>query len=392
MAEIFPDVYDIVHPTPVSLKELAAMAVSLEIWRCEINKHRTSDTLRKFWPSCECASLKTILPDLPSTIADMIAKYVRKLALSMQNWLNVHYTKVFRFHYNSKTYVLNKFDDFVCDYNGTVHRERTAKRMMDSDSLSQAEKFKIACAYFFDDHITRIWPSVCENMNLSDINFDENPELYYWISCFRNKSPRIPGYPYGSFVDERMLKKCMTNGRQSLEYFWDRIPPRSRMQTAVDCFHTSTQSFVRFILPILDEVQLDEFVNENGVELMHALLLDSSHDETFVLSTWIYIRNIMNLSKITDLVVKMLQTEGKGLVDPSIGGRKLKNWLYLCSEIVNTLPLDLKLTIIRTILSNNNNNVLVESRDAGSGSWRTIEVLLYILSCVPVEERNVFWA
>ncbi|XP_065224266.1 uncharacterized protein LOC135848306 [Planococcus citri] len=387
MAEIFPDVYDFVHPTPVSLKELAAMAVSLEIWRCEMNKYRKSDTLEEFWPSCECISLKTILPDLPSTIANVIAKYVRRFALSIQDWLNVHHTKVFRFHSNYKTYVLNKFDDFVCDYNGTVHREKTAKRMMDSDRLSQDEKFKIACVYFFEDDIRRIWPStICRNMNLCDIDFDENAELYYWIGCLENKLPKIPGYP-GNYIEERTLKKCITNNsRQSVEYFWDRINLVTRMRTAIDCFHTSTQSSVRFILPKLDEEKLAEFVNLYGVELIQSLLLGFGHDETLVLSTWMYIRNVMNVSQITDLVVRMMLTEASGWLNFN----NIENFLCLCFEILNDLPLDSKLTIIRTILSNHN-NVLVESRYADSGSWRTIEFLLRFLPCVPVEERNVFW-
>ncbi|XP_065224053.1 uncharacterized protein LOC135848169 [Planococcus citri] len=378
MAEVTSEVYDIIHPTPVSLKQLSAIAVSLQIWRCKVNEYRIGGRMKEFDPCSlrkENTWMKTMLPDLPSTIYKTIEEVASRFGHSMEAWQFWHYERGFRFQYTDENRVLEDFDDFVCDYDGSIHYTRTAERMMLCERFNSKIKFIVACMYFYEDDIRRIWPSVSGNMYVDFIEFD-CPQLYYWICRLTNELDKIRTWE-GITVDEYMFRECIPYNRPSVEYFWDRIPLESRMRKDAIGFIPG-YDIVRFILPKLSDEQLDEFVNVTfGVDLC-TMFLDLHCDEWVVLRTWFYIRNIINKSNFTNLIVHMLEIEDDA-------GYKIddrEKWEYLCCQIWNHSPATLKSSVIRFISSDN--------------SWledfnqMNVDLLLTILQDASSEERNSF--
>ncbi|CAG7716171.1 unnamed protein product [Allacma fusca] len=360
MAENISNVHDIFHPSPVSLKELAAIAVSLEVWRREMNECRQKDgTMASFFPDDHRISLKSRLPDLPSVILKMIKKYLTLFGYSMERWLDDHHKRV-HFWYKHQNTVLSYFDDFVCDQFGKIDYVRTAKRMIRCDQFSVDEKFCIACAYFFEDDIERLWQSGSSHMGTNVrklrilayggrwkaylINFHEHAHLYYWICSLTHQLDKIPTQENNTIEDEMFDRRIPRVG-PSMTYFWDRLPIENRMRKAISVANSCTESAVRFILPKLDNQQLSQFVDEEGDNLMHNLWENvADYGENLLLATWSCIGNIMNESNFTNLVVKMLVADYEYEdVDARVYGN------YLFREIWNNARSDLKQSVMRNI-------------------------------------------
>ncbi|XP_065224241.1 uncharacterized protein LOC135848288 [Planococcus citri] len=406
MAEINSGVYDIFHPSPVSLKDLSAIAVSQEIWRCQVIKICScDDTLEEFDPAVENISLETVLPDLPSTIRDLIDKYVTKFGFSLSYWLQSHHDRVFYFHYGQHNRVLKHFKAFVCDCSGLIHYIRTAERMMRCNRFDAHRKFIIACTYFFEDDIRRLWPLVLNEMNLSFFHFSKSPHLYYWICCLKNELDKIPTSRWDNCVDEVMLTKTMTHNRPSVEYFWNRIPTESRIRKACSIFQSDVQSFVRYILPKLNDQQLDKFVNESSFDLMRSLCQNAWYDKDFILSTWMQIRDIIKESTFTNEVTNVLQSENRDIMlfrsnnifinynDQDDCFRK--NWFDLCCEMWNSAPQMLKRSAIEEITSNNNLFVSLPEWDLDykpPPQPKDFKFLSTFLSSATYEKRRTFWS
>ncbi|XP_065223464.1 uncharacterized protein LOC135847725 [Planococcus citri] len=321
-------VYDFAHPTPVSLQELSAIAVSLQIWRRRMEKYRQSGTLTTLRPKKERISLKTELPDLPSKIYKTIEAYFTQFGRSLEIWLNYHLFTVYVRYYEHKNLVLNDFDDFVCDYLGKIHYVRTAERIMRCDRIHVDEKFIIACICFFEDDIRRLWPSVCSrmqsdgdnrefqpkmerlNMHLKYIHFYSCPQLYYWVKCFNAHSGNITLASWldkPNYLETEMFNEHRCSIRLSLEYFWDRQPLELKMHRAIELHDNDMVCFISVILPKLDDQQLDEFVKKRGRHLMCKLLDYDRFVEGVVLTIWFYIRNIMNEKSFAGMIAEMLE-------------------------------------------------------------------------------------
>ncbi|XP_065224168.1 uncharacterized protein LOC135848253 isoform X4 [Planococcus citri] len=392
MAEIPSDqdhVYDATQSTLVTLKELSTIAVALKIWHCEINKYRTNDELEKFSPEKLQISLKAKNPDLPTTIDTMIRKYVSELALSIDNWLKEHHKRALSFHYGHRNYILEDFDDFVWDYEGDIDYTKTAERMMRCDKFGDVEKFKIACTYFLEDDIRRIWPSIRKKIGLDCINFRDCPELYYWICCLTNELNKIPitDDAGNSTVDEEMLDHCMPYNRSSVEYFWNRVPYGKLVRKAWRLDMREIVNFIKFILPKCDHHQFDELVNKHSGWYLMQDLLQVEHrcvNEKLIGQAWMRLRNIINAHNFVKLVVGMFKFYERRVMYSS-DKQYSENWLCLCREIWHSAPHGLRRSAIDEI------SYLfyraINNRDFSFD----FEALLTALTCATFEERSLFW-
>ncbi|XP_065203392.1 uncharacterized protein LOC135833475 [Planococcus citri] len=393
MTEVTSEVYDIIHPTPISLKQLSAIAISLEIWRRKVKEYRTGEKLKEFDPDRlrkDNAWMKSMLPDLPSPIYKMIDEIVSRFGYSMKPWQSMHYKRVFCFQYTDENHILEDFDDFVCDYDGTIDYKRTAERMMRCDGFNLEMKFVVACLYFFEHDIRRIWPSVseCEYLDVDCIDFDNCSQLYYWICRLTNKLDKIPTLTLRSeTIDERMFRAYMPYNRPSIEYFWNRIPLEKRMQKAID--HLCDHDFIRVILPKLDNQQLDKFVNGE-----RACLFDIFYyfrfEEWIVLRTWVHIRNIINEDNFTNLIIRMFQV--KDADEYEYPEQEKEKWEYLCCQIWNHTQPNLKSSVIGVISTDSSQfTANIDTYDDYECNQMNAELLLTILRDASLKKRNLFW-
>ncbi|XP_065223064.1 uncharacterized protein LOC135847459 isoform X2 [Planococcus citri] len=395
MAELTSDMYNTTQSALPTLHKLSASAIALGIWRFKVNEYRTNGSLEKFDPEdiqydTYDTFRTTFANNLPPAISDLIRKYVLRFAHSLRCWLYEHYSRVFYFHYARANNILYDFDDFVADDYGTIDYAKTAERMMRCDKFGKTKKFKIACAYCFEDDIRRMWPSVCRKIGTHNIRFHHCSELYYWICYLRNEMDFLPSAYYGQgTVDEELLLNCMRHNRPSVEYFWNRIPLESRMEIAERIFTNADKAdLAEIILPQLDRHQLDKFVNTQGYQLISQLLENSDYDEKSSLRTWMCMRNVMDESNFKKMIKRSLAfASGTHQRIYIMNERDSRTLIRLSCEIWNSAPHNLKRSMISVILSDLGLYVLKDDykRDIYT------ELLLTILSSATTEEKSSFW-
>ncbi|XP_065210371.1 uncharacterized protein LOC135838598 isoform X2 [Planococcus citri] len=377
MAKTSSRVYDLTYPSPVTLKEISAIAVVAELWREEI-AHTDIKTARIKFYSAKDILLKKKIPNVPSTVYDVLVKYIDKFISSIGYRLAALDTH---------------FHDFVWDWNGAVHDVRTAKRKMLCDQLSANEKFVIACRYCLEDDIRRLWPRVSSNFDLTHMDFDSTPILYYWICCIRNELHNIPN-PDDKPIDELVFYRCefRHEGFCSLEYFWNRISYERRSHATIMMSRYDPSSFARFILPRLDDFQLETFLAEEGANFMISLLADNTRtvvrtfvrsDRISVLPTWMYIRNKISRSQFIELIEKLLGEES------NMFSEKSKDEVDLCCEVWKNSPENLKRSALNDVLLNERSFDRLTS--TGPYNPRQMRFLITVLLDASFEQRHTFW-
>ncbi|XP_065210427.1 uncharacterized protein LOC135838639 [Planococcus citri] len=367
MTETTSRVYDLIYPSPVTLKEISAISLVAELWREEIARNGI-ETSTELDSAKEDVLLKKIIPYVPSAIYDLLVEYIAKSRSSITPWLP--YARCFH--------------DFVWDWDGFIHNDRTAKRMMLCDQLTADEKFRIACKYCLEDDIRRLWPFVSSDIHSIEIHYDDNSLLYYWICCLRNELHNLPN-SYDLSIDEMMLYECERESFSSIAYFWNRIPYESRLQATIFVSESDYHCglFARFILPKLDDVQLETFLDEQGVDFMCSLLIDNIHvDKITVLPAWMYIRNKMSRSQFIQLIERLLVEETNVFTEDS------KDEVYACCEVWENSPDNFKQWALNAVLSNEE---LFIRMSIGPNDPRQMRFLITVLLDASFEQRHKFW-
>ncbi|XP_065204470.1 uncharacterized protein LOC135834500 isoform X8 [Planococcus citri] len=387
MAEMVSNVHDLMYPSPASLKEISCQALVTGLWRWGVENRVTDDFISGL-------DMHKNLPfNMPSSIKRMIEVCSETFIASVKEW-SAYHRRDDIFEDEDETDFFLNFYDFICDRDGTVHYTQTARKMMKCDRLSDDEKFKIACLYCFEDDIRRLWPSVSENIEITEIEFDRSPELFYWICMLSDERDWIP-IPDDE-IDLYMLETCESKHWSSVEYFWNRVYPYHRLSATINLSNRENGSFVRFILPKLSDELLGRLVLEKGNKLIYDLVTKSQY-KLYALPTWLRIRNKMNESNFTKLVESLMKAEtNHHIAENTLNENSIKlgdrsstdDQTYLCCEIWRSSPDEWKQSTVRNILTQGH---LFVRNTITRTEYREISFLLTLLSVASFEDRNVFW-
>ncbi|XP_065219930.1 uncharacterized protein LOC135845359 [Planococcus citri] len=393
MCQKLSNVYDLIYPSPVTLKEIASTAVAMKLLRQRVKEYLSSNTMSDLYlehfdifdSRLPKNSLRNVFPHLPSTVLRMVEKCYGKLQYSLGSWTGDR----------AIVDVWLEMDYIACTFNGNIHHDKIAKRVVLCEEVSNEIKFKTACRFCFEDDIVRIWPSVSEHFNLSDIDFNEQPLLYYWICRMKNELHKIPlsGHDYADF-DERLLQilGCRIKNWPSVEYFWNRLKLKeSRIENAVHLLVFNAHVFCRYILARLSKEEFDALMALKGNEIMFLLLRDTyniddepgarrSTERLCILAAWKFIRH--NISDV-DFIrfakqIFRFQTENS---------RQILNGQSFSYEFWNNTPDHLKQLVIRDCLVDRSLFV----KQPADPSDRYVWLLLCVLKEIPFEARSTFW-
>ncbi|XP_065213597.1 uncharacterized protein LOC135840818 isoform X4 [Planococcus citri] len=326
MAEVFTNVYDILFPSPPALKDIAAIAIAVQLWRQEINTHRVRNTLNNLKLRENVLSSNSI-SRIPATTMSMIEKYAKRVGLSIENWVDDHYL------YLSSSFSkesLKDFIDFVADFDGSIHYVRTAKRFVQCNLVEQIFRFKMACSYCFEDDILQIWSSVSshDDLKLTKHLFHSNPRMYYWICRSRNQMYKLPrSFARSRSVEEEIFCRSHRTFFQfsiwsSAEYFWNILDSDARIRVITDQevrFHKP----YRYLLSKLNGVELEKFANTKAYKVIYDLICgecvltcDQSYFNSnnvedrfpYIMAIWNYIKDKMNENNFFLLIQKMFRS------------------------------------------------------------------------------------
>ncbi|XP_065223416.1 uncharacterized protein LOC135847686 [Planococcus citri] len=371
------NVYDLVYPTPPALKQLACIAVAANLCREKISNHRSNNSMDKI-DFREKIPLDSLAPHLPSALLPLVEKYTEEIQYSFRGWLED---------------ILDVFDEFICDFDGTIHYSRTAKRALCCNEVSKEVKFKIACEYCFENDILEIWPSVMDiTINLNDLNFYNRSLSYYWICRLRNQLYKIPPLDQDySTIDDRLIRVLEANNWSAVEYFWNRSNNNAatRMENTIYLLENQKHIFCRYVLTKLSDEEIDRLVAGRNDDWMETLLCDNYDRECGItagrpcfLAAWKFINNKVSESSFICMAREILRQHTRN----SLG---LNNDRCFFNELWNSTPNHLKKSVIPHVL-------LEETLFELTGSLcymddRRNYFLFAILTDCSFEIRNTFW-
>ncbi|XP_065209589.1 uncharacterized protein LOC135838017 [Planococcus citri] len=292
MAKVLNNIYDLLYPSPPALQDLAAIAIAAKMWHkrtieilCDSNAS-DDDKANCFWSE---VSLRSELPELPSTILSIVEGYFDKVRFSYSGY--------------SRENSVETFHDIVCNFYGTIDNDKRAKLAMLSEEVSDVEKFKIACRFCLEDDIKRIWPSVSdsEDLNLDDdhLQFHRDPLLYYWVYRLRDQLHKIPLSDFGYATIDGKEIQIFDHNWSAVEYFWNRLKVADRKESAAHLLKHRGQIFCRYIFARLTEDELNTLMTERRDSFLctilnsdfHALNSDDDIAGGCILAVWEYIKH-----------------------------------------------------------------------------------------------------
>ncbi|XP_065213538.1 uncharacterized protein LOC135840785 isoform X1 [Planococcus citri] len=390
-------VYDILYPSPPDLTKIVSISIAVDLWCHEINTRRIAGTLDQL--NLRRNILNGPMPRyLPISILLEIEKYVKRIGLSIEQWLLLH---TGRDLFGNE--ILQHFADFVGDFDGSIHQVNTAKRLVLNDRIDNVLRLKMACTYCFEDDINRIWATISTyiRLRLRRSLFWSNPVLYYWICRLQNGAYRLPPpeNPHRTIEEEIFCNLYIANWSFA-EYFWSRFDANSRMRAMINS-PIHFVKFYRYFLTNYNETELDEFVNRKALDVMYALLRKGTRREDAlskggpyyvngtVQDIRPYFRVIWNLIKhrMSEYVLFLLVR--KILIRLRIVEEEFDT--SNCCELWITAPDHLKRPVIQLILLDDflcicDQFVFRAYNDS------VFEFLFVVLSDASAEDRSIFWA
>ncbi|XP_065213605.1 uncharacterized protein LOC135840818 isoform X11 [Planococcus citri] len=387
MAEVPSNVYDLLFPSPPTLKEIVSISIAGQLWRQEIDTHRTKNTLNQLNLQQNILSSNSS-PHIPSSILSQIETAVNKFGPSIQEWL-LHHEKLF------KKEIFNDFIDFVEDFDGSIHYVRTAKRFVLCDRIDKILRFKIACQYCFEDDILRIWPLVSAHIDLRDIPFHEYPTLFYWICQLQHQLYKLPQpnstNPNLSTVVQIFLYEHY-HVWSHVEYFWHRLDPQSRMRFATGS--RLAKIFCRYLVKTFDEVELEKIANFYGCEIIATLLAKllqrNGNEDLYALSVWTFLKNKMNGDRFITLIRRIIED----LCNICHSQYRTVDDISAYAELCASAPFHLKQLAIQNILQDQTLFKLtfyVEYSGNPVNGSVLFKFLFTLLSDAVIEDRSKFW-
>ncbi|XP_065225442.1 uncharacterized protein LOC135849115 [Planococcus citri] len=119
---------------------------------------------------------------------------------------------------------------FVWFPNGQIDYKNTAIKMISSPNLTKEQKFAIMCKYCLENELKTFPLDQLSAKNFFyDVNFNNDPLIYYWICHLRQELHRIP-FQEADSIDIEMATKCRIDTCESFEYFWDRLSEQNQVE------------------------------------------------------------------------------------------------------------------------------------------------------------------
>lgn len=341
-------IHDVFFPSPARLQEIACTAFAIATWRQHIDSLRSTNALNEL-----NLQEDILVHRAPPLFTEKLNKHLKLMRISLLEWTQYHFIRVFCFTRCSEYDIFKDFDDFAVDFDGSIDYDETAKRMLRCDKINCDEKFKIACLCCLEEKIHEIrW--VSKRIDLRVIPFDVNPLVYFWVCHLWNLLDRIPkvdeNKEYG--ITEIMLyhAKDFSKYRHAVVFFWDHFLANDRALIVYDLIFDTTRTFSRYILPKISPEDLNRIVFDLVTTLAD---IEYEHEDEwyYALRSIVYcIENLTDENKFIG-VYKAILIEGSP-------AQKLipEDRVDLLNDVFVEAPQNFKRKIIHHILTNANND------------------------------------
>ncbi|XP_065216249.1 uncharacterized protein LOC135842629 [Planococcus citri] len=312
--------------------------------------------------------------NLPKSITNMLRELADRMDESIAKWWKYHWEAVFFCKIPSDD-MITLFDQFVWLPDGSISFEKTARKLLDSDKLTNKQKLQIACTYFFIEDANRLKGTLSpDEIHFLTKSFctDFDPFLEYWYCKIRH----MTGFHHLTNTDIDLFTELTQPFCRKyyhhwpvVEYFWNQLRDEEERRRKVEQILDAERDLFNYddkrveliwhFLPKLTSSQLDSLLKNYGYEVIYYLIDDPNYVE-YAISTWKRLVNLIdnrNLNFLLDHVTDL--EENQDYTD----GILREMWLYMSEQqkkfVANQQELHYVTTWIKYCLYNSPNHQLI---------------------------------
>ncbi|XP_065199786.1 uncharacterized protein LOC135831321 [Planococcus citri] len=372
--------------SPVSLSEMALSKLALVCWRQQV-ADLYPDVARALWAKWFTEHEFSISDSLqlPSLIQNLVDNRIGMMGQKLERCFN-NLERCFEEKLHK--FVLIYLEYAILDSNGEICLKRTAKNLLSSGRLNPVDEYKLACAYYLEEDIERLWPSVLGDRSIPfEYEYSRYPSsLYYWTFRLRNRLNEIPGDKQKS-AEFRILSSLeIPMEWPEVEYYWSRITSRQRKSQMNVIFQEKNDVIVKYLLPKLSKEEL-QYVLQKATTPTPAVILCSlaafqSHCD-LVLQAWNFMKWSINVKQFMQVLSDLQRYSNQDL-----SGRTAT----LLHDIWTSAPDDLKNKISNYMVTIFFRSISIKRVLAEScGYGRNAQIYLDLITKVESESRKTLW-
>ncbi|XP_065226447.1 uncharacterized protein LOC135849791 [Planococcus citri] len=243
-----------------------------------------------------------IRPELPPSIRSEMECLNYDMHRSRVNWWTFHYECVFS-HRESPDSMIVLLPLLVWLPDASISFEQTARKMLNSDELTNVEKFMVACTYCFMDDVVRLQQTLTEN-ELRDATSGDHgngvPFLDYWHSKLSDFFDDLYSLHINLLVRLVNSQKYRDNW-SAVKYFWNQLNYEKRLSEAVEVIDADRPVYTWHLLVELSSTELDVVIERRSSRIIRTLVKELKYLE-YIVPTWKRMVNVINDQTLADIL------------------------------------------------------------------------------------------
>ncbi|XP_065219485.1 uncharacterized protein LOC135844958 isoform X5 [Planococcus citri] len=196
------------------------------------------------------------------------------------------------------------FDNIVCNPDGTICFQRSARNLLMKKELDPVIKFKIACTFCLEKEIWQIWPSVNEMPHTSI--FNQSQLMRYW----KNELNNGVGYQLTSTLlrSDSVLADLATNRNwAAFEYFWDKVHEYNRLSVSIMIIAANDFYSMKRLLLNISEEQLLRNVYLNTADRIFANFVTHPKYHVYAIDSWTCMKTCIHRDRFVKIIHHLWQ-------------------------------------------------------------------------------------
>ncbi|XP_065220189.1 uncharacterized protein LOC135845523 [Planococcus citri] len=297
------------------LAELMQHTLTLIRQRCQNKEGGSNSNVYAY--QCEH---RQIQPELPLSFHSGMENLNYNMHRSRVNWWTYHYECVFS-HRESPDSMIGLLPLLVWLPDASISFEQTARKMLNSDELTNVEKFVVACTYCFMDDVIRLQQTLTKKELKNATSGHRRygvPFLDYWHSKLYDLIDNLyVGTWHINLLVRSISSKNYHDNWPAVKYFWDQLDYVERLPKAVAIIDADRPVLTWHLLVELSSLELDVVIERRSPQIIRTLVKELKYFE-YIILIWKRMVNLIDDQALADIMcfVHEFQDISRGCVDP----------------------------------------------------------------------------
>lgn len=305
-----------------------------------------------WWYATEKLNLQAIINeelDLPESIKSNIINLIRPIEREINYWVAYQDRKVQNVAFNKiKTWreIRTLFESIVWTYLGAINYVETAKCIINTNLLSYKEMYRMACFYCLEDSVYEVAPYVVYPHYLDELDFDEQPLLYYWTCCVTGDVAKLQEITERNRVTRSIASYMLTlpkvnHNEGAFTYFWKQLSKEEKYQRLVSLMETNFKPRnLNSLISDLEEQQQKNFFLGNTGSILCKYLEIWPQDYYFLPAAY-HMRDIFS----TEQFSVVLALVGRKIIENRCRYDRYDKYNYMLKELWEYAPETLRKSV-----------------------------------------------